>query len=206
MEKRIGIMGGTFDPIHMGHLITAEIVRVSAALDEIIFIPAARPPHKDGTRAASIADRFAMTACAIQDNPNFSLSDMELRREGPSYTVDTIAALHDQFDGAALFFITGADAMNDLYRWHEPHRLLQSCQFIVATRQGTPLDETLLAEQFTAEERRHIHVVPTPHLEISSTMIRARVRAGKSIRHLVPRAVEEYIVGRGLYRAHEHDV
>ena len=120
--------------------------------------------------------------------------------------MDTIAALHDQFDGAALFFITGADAMNDLYRWHEPHRLLRSCQFIVATRQGTPLDETLLAEQFTAEERRHIHVVPTPHLEISSTMIRARVRAGKSIRHLVPRAVEEYIVGRGLYRAHEHDV
>jgi len=206
MEKRIGIMGGTFDPIHMGHLITAEMVRAEAALDEVLFIPSARPPHKDGTHAASIADRFAMTACAIQDNPNFSLSDMELRREGPSYTVDTIAALHDQFDGAALFFITGADAMNDLYRWHEPHRLLQSCQFIVATRQGTPLDETLLAEQFTAEERRHIHVVPTPHLEISSTMIRARVRTGKSIRHLVPRAVEEYIVGRGLYRAHEHDV
>lgn len=206
MEKRIGIMGGTFDPIHMGHLITAEMVRAEAELDEVLFIPSARPPHKDGTRAASIADRFAMTACAIQDNPNFSLSDMELRREGPSYTVDTIAALHDQFDGAALFFITGADAMNDLYRWHEPHRLLRSCQFIVATRQGTPLDETLLAEQFTAEERRHIHIIPTPHLEISSTMIRARVRAGKSIRHLVPRAVEEYIVGRGLYRAHEHDV
>ena len=206
MEKRIGIMGGTFDPIHMGHLITAEMVRAEAELNEVLFIPSARPPHKDGTRAASIADRFAMTACAIQDNPNFSLSDMELRREGPSYTVDTIAALYDQFDGAALFFITGADAMNYLYRWHEPPRHLQSCQFIVATRQGTPHDETLLAEQFTAEERRHIDVVPTPHLEISSTMIRARVRAGKSIRHLVPRAVEEYIVGRGLYRAHGHDV
>ena len=96
--------------------------------------------------------------------------------------------------------------MNDLYRWHEPHRLLRSCQFIVATRQGTPLDETLLAEKFTPEERRHIFIVPTPHLEISSTMIRARVRAGKSIRHLVPRAVEEYIAERGLYRAHEHDV
>ena len=114
MEKRIGIMGGTFDPIHMGHLITAEMVRAEVELDEVLFIPSARPPHKDGTRAASIADRFAMTACAIQDNPNFSLSDMELRREGPSYTVDTIAALHDQFDGAALFFITGAYEMNDL--------------------------------------------------------------------------------------------
>ena len=79
MEKRIGIMGGTFDPIHMGHLITAEMVRAEAALDEVLFIPSARPPHKDGTHAASIVDRFAMTACAIQDNPNFSLSDMELR-------------------------------------------------------------------------------------------------------------------------------
>ena len=206
MGSRIGIMGGTFDPIHMGHLITAEMVRSAACLDRVLFIPSARPPHKDGTRAASAEDRLAMTECAIQENPYFSVSDIELRREGPSYTVDTIAELQHRLDGAELFFITGADAMNDLYRWHEPKRLLCSCQFIVATRQGTPLDETLLAEQFTAEERRHIHVVPTPHLEISSTMIRARVRAGKSIRHLVPRAVEEYIVGRGLYRAHEHDV
>ena len=206
MEKRIGIMGGTFDPIHMGHLITAEMVRAEVELDEVLFIPSARPPHKDGTRAASIADRFAMTACAIQDNPNFSLSDMELRREGPSYTVDTIAALHDQFDGAVLFFITGADAMNDLYRWHEPHRLLRSCQFIVATRQGVPLDELLLAEKFTAEERSHIQVLPTPHLEISSSAIRTRIRAGLSIRHLVPRAVEEYIEDRGLYREHDKEL
>ena len=200
MGRRIGIMGGTFDPIHVGHLITAEMVRSAALLDEVVFIPSARPPHKDGARAASAEDRLIMTECAVQDNPYFCVSDLELRREGPSYTVDTIAELRDNLDGAELFFITGADAMNDLYRWHEPKRLLCSCQFIVATRQGAPLDELLLAEKFTAEERSHIQVLPTPHLEISSSVIRARIRAGLSIRHLVPRAVEEYIEKRGLYR------
>ena len=202
MERQIGIMGGTFDPIHMGHLITAEMVRSAADLDEVLFIPAAHPPHKDGTQAASAQDRLVMTEYAVRENPKFSVSDIELRREGPSYTVDTIAELRAQFDGAELFFITGADAMNDLYRWHEPTRLLRSCQFIVATRQGVPLDEVLIAEKFTAEERSHIQVMLTPHLEISSTVIRSRVREGLSIRYLVPRAVEEYIEKRGLYREH----
>ena len=206
MSRRIGILGGTFDPIHMGHLITAEIVRVSAALDEIIFIPAARPPHKENKGEAPAEDRLLMVQCAVEGNPSFSVSDIELRREGPSYTVDTIAALSEQLGDAELFFITGADAMNDLYRWHEPERLLRSCRFIVATRQGAPLDELLIAEKFTAEERSHIQVLPTPHLEISSTVIRARVRAGLSIRHLVPRAVEEYIRERGLYRADDKNV
>ena len=206
MGRRIGIMGGTFDPIHVGHLITAEMVRSSASLDEVVFIPSARPPHKDGARAASAEDRLIMTECAVQDNPYFSVSDMELKREGPSYTVDTIAELRARLDDAELFFITGADAMNDLYRWHEPKRLLCSCQFIVATRQGAPLDELLLAEKFTAEERSHIQVLPTPHLEISSSVIRARIRAGLSVRHLVPRAVEEYIEKRGLYREHDKEL
>ena len=206
MGRRIGIMGGTFDPIHVGHLITAEMVRSSASLDEVVFIPSARPPHKDGAQAASAEGRLIMTECAVQDNPYFCVSDLELRREGPSYTVDTIAELRDNLDGAELFFITGADAMNDLYRWHEPERLLRSCRFIVATRQGAPLDELLIAEKFTAEERSHIQVLPTPHLEISSTVIRARVRAGLSIRHLVPRTVEEYIRERGLYRADDKNV
>ena len=206
MGRRIGIMGGTFDPIHVGHLITAEMVRSSASLDEVVFIPSARPPHKDGARAASAEDRLIMTERAVQDNPYFSVSDMELKREGPSYTVDTIAELRARLDDAELFFITGADAMNDLYRWHEPKRLLCSCQFIVATRQGAPLDELLLTEQFTAEERSHIQVLPTPHLEISSSVIRARIRAGLSVRHLVPRAVEEYIEKRGLYREHDKEL
>ena len=206
MKQRIGIMGGTFDPIHMGHLITAEMVRADAHLDEILFIPSARPPHKDGARAASAEDRLIMTEYAVAENPHFSVSDIELRRDGPSYTVDTIAELRENLDGAELFFITGADAMNDLYRWHEPKRLLQSCQFIVATRQGAPLDELLIAEKFTAEERRHIHVLMTPHLEISSSVIRTRIRAGLSVRYLVPRAVEEYIERRGLYREHDEEL
>ena len=206
MEKRIGIMGGTFDPIHMGHLITAEMVRAEAALDEVLFIPSARPPHKENKGEAPAEDRLLMVQCAVEGNPAFSVSDIELRREGPSYTVDTIAALSEQLGDAELFFITGADAMNDLYRWHEPKRLLQSCQFIVATRQGAPLDELLIAEKFTAEERRHIHVLMTPHLEISSSVIRTRIRAGLSVRYLVPRAVEEYIERRGLYREHDEEL
>ena len=206
MAKSIGIMGGTFDPIHIGHLITAEMVRSGASLDEVIFIPTARPPHKDGIHAASPEDRLAMAACAVQENPYFTVSDIELKRAGPSYTVDTIAELRENLDGAELFFITGTDAMNDLYRWHEPKRLLQSCQFIVATRQGAPLDELLIAEKFTAEERRHIHVLMTPHLEISSSVIRMRIRAGLSVRYLVPRAVEEYIERRGLYREHDEEL
>ena len=203
MSRRLGILGGTFDPIHMGHLITAEIVRVSAALDEIIFIPAARPPHKENKGEAPAEDRLLMVQCAVEGNPAFSVSDIELRREGPSYTVDTIAALSEQLGDAELFFITGADAMNDLYRWHDPVRLLHSCTFIVAARQGVELDESRLAEQFSPEQRSRIRIVPTPHLEISSTVIRARVRAGRSIRYLVPRAVELYIEERGLYRAHD---
>ena len=203
MSRRIGSLGGTFDPIHMGHLITAEIVRVSAALDEIIFIPAARPPHKENKGEAPAEDRLLMVQCAVEGNPAFSVSDIELRREGPSYTVDTIAALSEQLGDAELFFITGADAMNDLYRWHDPVRLLHSCTFIVAARQGVELDESRLAEQFSPEQRSRIRIVPTPHLEISSTVIRARVRAGRSIRYLVPRAVELYIEERGLYRAHD---
>ncbi|EKU71736.1 nicotinate-nucleotide adenylyltransferase [Selenomonas sp. F0473] len=206
MSRRIGIMGGTFDPIHMGHLITAEMVRVSAQLDEVIFIPAAHPPHKNREHAAPPEDRIRMVRRAVENNPFFSVSDIELHREGPSYTVDTIAALHAQLGTAELFFIIGADAMNDLYLWHEPERLLQSCAFIVATRQGVPLDESLLAEKFTPAERSHIHTVPTPHLEISSTAIRAQIRAGHSVRYLVPRVVETYIEERGLYRAHHEEL
>ena len=203
MSRRIGILGGTFDPIHMGHLITAEMVRCAVPLDEVLFIPSARPPHKDRTRAASPEDRLAMTKRAVQENPHFSVSDIELKRDGLSYTVDTIAELQSRSHGATLFFITGADAMNDLYRWHDPVRLLHSCTFIVAARQGVELDESRLAEQFSPEQRSRIRIVPTPHLEISSTVIRARVRAGRSIRYLVPRAVELYIEERGLYRAHD---
>lgn len=143
-----------------------------------------------------------MTEYAVRENLHFSVSDIELHRNGPSYTVDTIAELQSRLDGADLFFITGADAMNDLYLWHEPKRLLRSCRFIVATRQGVPLNELLLAEKFTEEERRHIQVLPTPHLEISSSAIRARIQSGLSIKYLVPSSVEEYIKKRGLYREH----
>lgn len=137
----IGIMGGTFDPIHTGHLLTAEFVRDAYGLEKVLFIPAAHSPFKLDKRVASAEDRLAMTELAVAGNPHFEASDIEMCREGVSYTSDTIAALHEYFGPEVpLYFITGADAINDLPDWHQPWELLASCHFIAARRQGTALD------------------------------------------------------------------
>lgn len=198
---QIGIMGGTFDPIHLGHLLTAEAVRDAMDLNEILFIPAAVPPHKRERRIASPVHRLRMTMLATATNPHFRVSDIELHRAGPSYTVDTVDALRKEWGGdASFYFITGADAINDLATWHDVHELLHKCHFVAARRQGTALARERLEEEFGALGREHIHEVPTPELEISSTEIRRRVRRGASIRYMVPDAVADYIYKEGLYR------
>lgn len=139
--KGIGIMGGTFDPIHMGHLLTAEYVRDAYGLEKVLFIPAANSPFKLEKKVESAEDRLAMTRLAVADNPHFEASDIEMRREGISYTSDTIALLRARFGpDVPLYFITGADAINDLPAWHHPRELLELCHFIAARRQGTALD------------------------------------------------------------------
>lgn len=197
---KIGIMGGTFDPIHLGHLATAEAVREIFTLDEILFIPAARPPHKLSRKVADEKHRLAMTLLATRSNKFFKVSDMELKRTGLSYTLDTINELHKTFGSTTeLFFIIGADSLADLSKWHEAKTLVEKCHFIATTRQGVDIDFSAVRNFFEAAAVEHIHRVTTPGLEISSTDIREKIRLGRSIKYLVPEAVEEYILREKLY-------
>ncbi len=198
---RLGLMGGTFNPIHVGHLITAEAVWETFGLDEVLFIPSAHPPHKPEQEMIAPVHRLRMTEIAIAGNPHFRISDIELRRQGPSYALDTVNALRGIYgDDAELYFITGADAVNDLYTWYHARELLVSCHFIAATRQGSELDMETLQEHFGELGRSHIHRLSTPALEISSTDIRERLIEGRSVRYIIPSEVEEYIRKEGLYR------
>ena len=197
---KIGIMGGTFDPIHLGHLATAEAVREIFKLDEILFIPAARPPHKLGRRVTDERHRLEMVHLATRSNKFFKVSDMELKRTGLSYTLDTMNELHRTFGAATvLFFIIGADSLADLSKWHAARELVEKCHFIATTRQGVDIDFSAVEEFFGAAAREHIHRVTTPGLEISSTDLRERIRLRRSIKYLVPEAVEEYILREELY-------
>lgn len=197
---KIGIMGGTFDPIHLGHLATAEAVRELFALNEILFIPAARPPHKLGRRVTDERHRLEMVHLATRSNKFFKVSDMELKRTGLSYTLDTMNELHRTFGAATeLFFIIGADSLADLSKWHAARELVEKCHFIATTRQGVDIDFSAVEEFFGAAAREHIHRVTTPGLEISSTDLRERIRLRRSIKYLVPEAVEEYILREELY-------
>ena len=195
---RLGLMGGTFDPIHYGHLVTAETARTHFFLDEVVFVPSGRPPHKLGGNTSGGEDRLMMTQMAVVDNPGFNVSDMELRRQGLSYSIDTVREFLRLYGPATqLFFITGADAILQIASWHEADRLLQLCTFIAATRPGFDLREL---DRLPQEWRRHIRLFEIPALAISSTDIRRRVAAGETIKYLLPEQVEHYISRRGLYR------
>ena len=197
---KIGIMGGTFDPIHLGHLATAEAVRENFSLDEILFIPAARPPHKLGKFVTDEKHRLAMTILATRSNKFFKVSDMELKRTGLSYTLDTMNELHKIFGKTTeLFFIIGADSLADLSKWHAARELVEKCHFIATTRQGVDVNFSAVENFFGKSAREHIHRVTTPGLEISSTDIREKIRRGRSIKYLVPETVEEYILREKLY-------
>lgn len=197
---RLGLMGGTFDPIHHGHLFIAEEARQTFALDQVIFVPNRQPPLDKGRTVSPAEDRCAMTELAIASNTHFALSRLELDRPGPSYTIDTLRHFRQTFpDPDALFFITGADAIRDLRRWHEPDALLAACRFAAAARPGIDLD----ALRADAPLWARVDVLNIPLLDISSTDLRRRVREGRSVKYLLPEVVEAYIRANGLYRA-EH--
>ena len=197
---KIGIMGGTFDPIHLGHLATAEAVRENFSLDEILFIPAARPPHKLGKKVTDEHHRLTMTILATRSNKFFKVSDMELKRTGLSYTLDTMNELHKTFGRSTeLFFIIGADSLVDLFKWHAAKELVAKCHFIATTRPGVDVDFSAVENFFGEVAKEHIHRVTTPEFEISSTDIREKIRLGRSIKYLVPEVVEEYILREELY-------
>ncbi len=200
--RRLGIMGGTFDPIHYGHLVTAEVARAEFELDVVSFVPSGSPPHKQGVPISPGRDRFMMTVLATATNPFFEVSRIELDRDGPSYTIDTVRAFKARCaPGTELFFITGADAAVEILTWKDAQDLLRECAFIAATRPGHAMDRL---ESELAEARRvathGIFVVEVPALAISSSDIRGRVRRGEPIRYLLPESVENYIRKAGLYR------
>jgi nicotinate-nucleotide adenylyltransferase len=184
---RIGVYGGSFDPIHVGHLAIARAALESAKLDRVVFVPARQSPLKKYAPQAGAADRLAMLEAAVKDEPRFGISRVELEREGPSYTVDTLEALAKEGE---LYLILGSDALSDLARWKSPDRVRALAKILVARRPGAPdIDGSLGAEAFDA-----------PKLDLSSRELRARAGRGFSLRYLVPDEVWRHIERRGLYR------
>ena len=201
--RRIGIFGGSFDPIHTAHLLLAEQACEVLGLERVIFVPARLPPHKDCATLASARDRLKMVRLAVADNPRLAVSDIELRREGPSYTVDTILAMRRRFGkGAELFFLIGGDTVAELPTWRDIGRLVELCTVVPLSRPGARAAQvSALTSALGRKEARGIlsRTIRMPLLGISATDIRARASEGRSIRYLVPSAVEEYIRRKRLY-------
>ncbi len=200
---RVGIMGGTFDPIHCGHLAAAEAAREAFSLDTIIFVPAGIPSHKDETEVTPARHRYLMTLLAIMSNPYFQISRVDLDRGGVTYTVDTLRDLRKELPAdTAVYFITGADAILEILSWKEPGRALSLAEFIAVTRPGYGLEQLSQALGPLYEEfQDRIHILETPPMGISSTDIRRRLAEGRSVRYLVPETVLTYIRNHGLYGA-----
>jgi nicotinate-nucleotide adenylyltransferase len=199
VKRRIGIIGGTFDPIHIGHLVIAEEALTELQLEKVIFIPAGNPPHKPNEPITDAAYRLAMTKLAISGNPAFEVSTIEMERKGPSYTVDTIEELRATFgEDVDLFFIMGVDSVLEIPTWHQPGRILSMCIVAAATRPGC--NESKARQVLPVDFLDRIVFLRTPGVDISSTELRNRIALGKSIRYLVPHSVEDYIHNNKLYK------
>lgn len=215
---KIGILGGTFNPIHYGHLAAAEEVRDRLKLDKVLFIPSCIPPHKHEEDMPSAVQRLEMVRLATSGNASFKTSDIEIKRGGRSYTIDTIEALHQAYPGSELYFITGLDSFLDIQTWNQWERLLTLCYFVVISRPGyyfadlmkmdflksaadelTKLDRGDLAHAKVRSGAFTICLEMIPLYDISSTDIRIRVKSGASIKYLLPDAVETYIINNKLY-------
>ena len=190
-------MGGTFDPIHYGHLVTAEAARHQFGLAEVVFVPTGRPWMKEGQTVTEPEHRYLMTVIATASNPSFTVSRVEIEREGPTYAVDTLQELRRKAeDNIELFFITGADAILEIFHWKDPDEVLSMAHFIAATRPGYDLGRF---EREAPTAHPNISVMDIPALSISSSDIRTRVRTGKPVRYLVPEGVHTYIRKFHLY-------
>lgn len=196
---RLGIMGGTFDPIHNGHLVAAEQTRCDLDLDLVVFMPSGSPAYKQDRHVSSAEDRYAMTLLATADNPDFMTSRFEIEREGITYTVDTLSALRDLYPGnVELYFITGADAIVDIVKWRDADRIAQLATLVGVTRPGYDLDAAVDAISRSGIGFDVIYL-EVPALAISSSHLRDRHRAGQSLRYLTPDHVVGYIEKHGLY-------
>lgn len=196
----LAIMGGTFDPIHYGHLVVAEQVRHSFKCSKVLFVPAGRPPHKDERSISDVADRLAMTRLAVASNPYFEVSTIEIERPGPSYAIDTVREVKELYQPKNLYFITGADAVLEILTWKDVEKLLSLCNFVAVTRPG--YDITNLQQKLKTLPDKHFkNIIPfyIPSLAISSTYIRNQVRSCEPIKYLLPESVEQYIYENLLY-------
>lgn len=190
-------MGGTFNPVHQGHLVAAEVIRDEFKLNEVVFVPSGKPPHKDNNEIVSPRNRWMMTVLAVATNGYFSTSSIEIEREGESYTYDTILRLKEIYgEETKCYFITGADAVAQISTWHKAQNLPSLTKFIAASRPGYKLDMEKIDSRF----RKYTYLVEVPALAISSTEIRKRIKKGKTIKYLVPEVVEKYIYKNNLYR------
>ena len=199
MNPRIGVLGGSFDPIHYGHLAIAEEARVALQLDRVVLIPAARQPLKQGRHDAEPAQRFEMARLACASNSAFHVSPIEIERPGPSYSVVTLEELHKTVPGE-YYFILGADAASDIGRWYAAERLIELARLVVIERPGVPSSPHQLAHKFPRLAERMLPL-KGPGLDISSTNLRQRIAAGQSIRYFTPDAVVEYIQLYQLYQS-----
>jgi len=201
-DLRIGIMGGTFNPIHHGHLVMAEEVRNKFCLDKVIFVPTGNPPHKNIENLVSAQDRYLMTVLATMTNLCFEVSSLEIERRGVSYTIDTIREFKKVYGkNTKIYFITGADAILSIFTWKDVDGLLASCEFIAATRPGYCLSELQgKIEAINPAYLEHVNLVEVPGIAVSSTDVRERIKEGKPIKYLLPETVESYIIKNRLYQ------
>lgn len=188
---RIGILGGSFNPIHIGHLVLAEEAKEKLNLDKVVFVPAYIPPHKKEEELADPNDRFKMVELAVRGNSSFEVSAFEMDGKAASYSVETLKAFKKKYgEDAKLFFITGADSLGELFSWKELDQIFKLSQFIVANRPGYTISNVPTG----------VDVVTITSLEISSSLIRRKIKEGRSIRYLVPEQVREYVIARRLYK------
>jgi nicotinate-nucleotide adenylyltransferase len=195
--RRVGVMGGSFNPIHIGHLVTADEARYTFGLDEVIFVPAGQPWQKEAGDVAPAEHRYMMCVIATSPEPTFRVSRIEIDRPGPTYTLDTLHALKAERPGDELFFITGADAILQILTWKDPEAVLREARFIAATRPGYDLDR--LEKELPSHLEDRVAIMEIPALAISSTDVRLRAREGRPTRYLLPTGVAEYIEKNGLY-------
>jgi nicotinate-nucleotide adenylyltransferase len=197
MPDRLGILGGTFDPVHIGHLIIASYAAEALGLGRVLFMPAQTPPHKSRGDITPAEHRIAMVNLAIAGDDRFELSDLDLRSHGPSFTSDLLKRVHRELPAKDLFFIAGADSLKDFPTWNEPEVILEHAQLAIASRPGTDVTDAML--DAVPNLRNRSKLFESPLVEVSSSGIRDRVRKGASIRYVVPNQVERYIGNRGLY-------
>ncbi len=190
---KVGLFGGTFDPVHIGHLIIAESAMETAGLDRVVFLPAARPPHKTDEKLSPFEDRLAMTSMAVKSSSYFEVSDLESRRPEISYTVDTLETYVKEHPDDRVFLILGADSLVNLTTWKNPNRLMELSRFIVYPRRGFD------PEQADAVFRGHSILLTDPVVDVSASWIRERIRAGHCVRYWLPSGVYDYVTERQLY-------